>query len=82
VHKETPTVVPPDQTRPTGPTIIVKPQPPPPPPPPTPFMKRHWWIVPVTVVVAGAAVSLGIYYGMPRPCDSASLGCWDLSKTH
>ena len=51
-------------------------------PPRKSWIKRNWWIIPVGVVVVGAGVGLGVYYGTraPDPCRGANLTCWDLSK--
>jgi hypothetical protein len=47
------------------------------PPPQKSFIRRNWWIIPVTVVVAGAAIGLGVYYGTrSNVCDGATLGCF------
>jgi tetratricopeptide (TPR) repeat protein len=45
-----------------------------------PWVKQLAWIVPLSVVVVGTSVGLGVYFGM-RPagpdCRSAALGCVD-----
>lgn len=43
-------------------------------------LRRFWWTIPVGAVVVGAAIGLGIYFGMPPsqvPCSSATIGCID-----
>lgn len=50
------------------------------PPPKKSFIKRHWWIIPVSVVVVGAAVGVGVYFGTRPPSqvgcnDSGVIGC-------
>ena len=47
------------------------------------FARRHWWIFPVAVVVVGAAVGVGAYFGT-RPVNrfdcSSSIACIDTTK--
>ena len=52
------------------------------PPPHKSWIKRNWWVIPVSAVVVGVAVGVGVYYGTrsPDPCAGANLTCWDLSK--
>jgi hypothetical protein len=34
-----------------------------------PWLKRNWWLIPVSLVVAGAAVGVGVYFGTRNdPC--------------
>jgi tetratricopeptide (TPR) repeat protein len=34
-----------------------------------PWLKRHWWVIPVSLVVAGTAVGVGVYFGTRNdPC--------------
>jgi tetratricopeptide (TPR) repeat protein len=49
-------------------------------PPRKPWIKRNWWVIPVGAVVVGAALGVGLYYGLqPKgvDCSAASLGCID-----
>jgi tetratricopeptide (TPR) repeat protein len=50
------------------------------PPPQKPWIKRNWWIIPVGAVVVGAALGVGLYFGLQThqvDCSQASLGCID-----
>jgi tetratricopeptide (TPR) repeat protein len=41
---------------------------------PRPWIKRHWWIIPAGLIVAGAAVGLGVYFGTRNdPCGGSNV---------
>jgi len=46
-----------------------------------PWIKRNWWVIPVSLVIAGAAVGVGVYFGTRNdPCAGANvIGCYALS---
>ena len=49
-------------------------------PPRRSWAKRNWWVFPVGAVVVGAALGVGLYFGLqPHQigCGEASLGCID-----
>jgi tetratricopeptide (TPR) repeat protein len=42
--------------------------------PPRPWIKRNWWLIPVSLVVVGAAVGVGVYFGTRNdPCSGPNV---------
>jgi tetratricopeptide (TPR) repeat protein len=48
-------------------------------PPHKPWIKRNWWVIPVSLVVAGAAVGVGVYFGTRNDPCAGAIGCYALS---
>jgi tetratricopeptide (TPR) repeat protein len=45
-----------------------------------PWIRRNWWVIPVGAVVVGAALGVGLYFGLRGStvdCSIATLGCID-----
>jgi tetratricopeptide (TPR) repeat protein len=44
------------------------------------WLKRHWWLLPTSLVVVGASVAVGVYFGTRHdPCAGADvIGCFAL----
>lgn len=72
-----PTISPPTQPEPPPiPSLVVVQSP----PPKKSFLKRHWWVIPVSLVVVGTAVGVGVYFGTKAPAqihcnDAGVIGC-------